>query len=340
MLNNTDFEQSMITSNLFLCMVNTKIINNMVIEFKPFKSDKDIITKMRVNIQDKSLESITLCAVDIAVMNCVLTLISQQHTDNIQFTANDILRVMAGNPLIKATSRKEDIITDSIEKLRKIFIRIDCTDEMLHRKHIRKKQTAIFKSDLLPVKNITMLSGNHLYICDGYELTQIPAIIEYATKCRHVARIKNGYLCLSQMSDTMDNILLKRYLLFKIALIKNKKNNIQNVISLSWHDTKMHCDKGLYNYLGYTRESFNSDQAWRNKKSKLHEKIASLLDEYTKVGLINGYKRGWNNSLNAVLKYIITTTENNAKKLENTESRKNSEWSALNLDALDIFCDD
>ena len=68
------------------------------------------------------------------------------------FTPEMIVRTMSGNLTQDVTPQKAGAITKSLNKLTMVRITIDCTQELIARKVLKKGQKAHLKSYLMPLK--------------------------------------------------------------------------------------------------------------------------------------------------------------------------------------------
>ena len=221
---------------------------------------------------------------DRAVMDAVYTLVQNGETT---FTPETIVRIMSGNMQQDASPQKVEAVKTSIRKLSVIRIRIDCTDELKVRRKIAKDQKAKLESYLLPVESIEVISANHITMT-GFRLLRIPALYEYAEKVGQIIDVPLSLLDTSKdLFDTDEVVVMKRYLIRRIEMMKNGKNRVSSRrIRYEWYDSKKKSQKGILPELSYHSSDFSN---WREKKRKLHKMITSILKAFVKKGYINGF---------------------------------------------------
>lgn len=223
---------------------------------------------------------------DLAVMDSVYTLLTHNI---IEFTPEMLSRVMSGNINQDVTSHKIKTIEKSLKKLSLIKIDIDCSKEYQARNKIDKTDTAILSSYLLPLNKIKIYAATKNVKMIGYKVIEKPAFYKYAETVGQILTVPISILNTSQrLSDTEEVIIIKRALIKRIEVMKNKKNKMNsNVISYEWYDTKKREYKGFLNYLGFYKENYSN---WRKKKSNIHNAIVKILEEFTKDNYIAGFE--------------------------------------------------
>ena len=231
---------------------------------------------------------------DIAVCDAVFTLVE----NGIQtFTLEMLCRALAGNEAKKVTDKLRNAVADSMDKMRHTDIRIDCTEEFLKRKLIRNsdldwrpEHRYILTSYMMPVEIMEYIrTGNNKHVKRGYRLLKIPALYEYAKEIEQIAGIPaEMFDACRPLSDTVDTILLKRYLFKRIEGMKNPRNHlVSNAIRYEWYDIKERRPKGLYQDLCIQSDSC---PYWRKKKSDIHQTVCAILDCLVKAGCIKSYR--------------------------------------------------
>lgn len=248
---------------------------------------KNVSTLLEIWSDDNlTLSNIDITPYDLVVMDAVYTLYVNGATD---FTPEMVMRVMSGNMHQDATSRRTEDIIKSIDKLAKIRISIDCTDEFVIRKKINKGQTVQLDSYLLPIDIITIKSANHRSIKKGYTLLNKPVLYEYAEQVNQIINIPINLLALTTgiLTETADVTLIKRYLIKRIELMKNSRNRVKSSkIIYEWYDEKTQLTKGMLRDIGYNKDQYSK---WRDKKSKLHRIVITILELFVDNGYISGY---------------------------------------------------
>lgn len=221
---------------------------------------------------------------DRAVMDAVYTLV---QNGEIKFTPEKIVRIMSGNMQQDASPQKVSAVKTSIRKLSVIRIKIDCSDELQVRRIIAKDQEFKLDSYLLPVEIAETKSANHVPMT-GYSLLKIPALYEYAELVGEIIAVPLSLLDTSKdLVDTDEVVVMKRYLIRRIEMMKNDKNKIvSRRIVYERYDPKTKTQKGILPELSYDKSDFSN---WREKKRKLNKMITSILKAFIKKGYINGF---------------------------------------------------
>ena len=223
-----------------------------------------------------------------AVMDAFYTLYKSGYQT---FSLQTVIRVMSGNMDQDITAQKIARLKESVEKLRLILITIDCTDELRVRKLIKKEETAKYRSYFLPVSSVEIQSGNQTVV-EGYRLLELPALYAYAERIKQMISVPIELLASTGgfLPDTDENIILKRYLLKRIARMKKEKATVYSRrIRYEWYDRKAQREKGMFAELGYREEDFASRSSWLNKRAKVHKVVKQILDAFRQAGYIAGY---------------------------------------------------
>ena len=259
-------------------------------------SDFEVLTLPRndattaVNLlKDENVEcskSITLF--DMAVMDSIYTLYKSGMEC---FTFQMLYNTLTGNFEQDLPEEKRKPLLDSIEKLRHVDITINCTDELRARKKIGKKDTMVYKSYLLPISEVDIKLGNRKMI-RGYKLLEMPALYAYAELLEQIVDAPTQvFRTQKRLPDSNEAVLMKRYLVQRIAAMKNNRNHMDSKkISYQWYDRKTKTEKGLYAVLGYRQEDYATKSSWSNKKKKIHNMVCKILDTMVEENYIKGYQ--------------------------------------------------
>jgi hypothetical protein len=216
-------------------------------------------------------------------MDAVYTLSTNGCTT---YTPTMIARVMANNPTLELTDSRQQKLIDRIEQLRHIHIKIDSTLELVVRKLIPDNETAVFSTPLLPLCDTPVRSKykNKNKTTQGYQLTNTPAMYQYAEKIHQIANIPADMCRTHKISDTDTTILLKRYLAYRIALMRNRKNNIRsNTIAYYSYNKHHKTYTGIYPLVGFTPETN------RTRKARLHHDVQTILNCFKGSKYIDDY---------------------------------------------------
>lgn len=247
---------------------------------------KKITTRFMLAVEGKkAADPLTITQFDQAVMDAVYTL-AVNGCDG--FTASMVARVISGNPAADCTETMMKAVRASMDKLRAVWIKIDCTAELKARKLTADWDPEKFYSPLLPLKDAPMRAGNNQTVTTGYALWAEPVLYRYAHKIRQIASVPADYLRTSSVRDTHDNIVIKRHLIRRIEALRNPKSKVMSPrISYEWRKNKSTPPQGFLHDLGYDKAGFAN---WRDKKSRLHGVVTGLLSDFTAAGYIDGFK--------------------------------------------------
>lgn len=274
---------------------NTKVVTYLSTNKTSFENTLKLTTIPKKDIfitvdlaADKNLHltNPNITVFDKAVMDSVYTLFVYGETT---FTPEMIVRIMTGNRLQDVRKRKAQDVTDSLIKLSLIRITIDCTDEFRTRNLISKNREVKLTSYVMPVREIEVLSANHKTVMKGFQLLEKPVLYSYAEQVNQIISVPTSILATNKIiSDTNDNIILKRSLIQRIETMKNTKNKIKSKsIIYERTDKETRKTKGFFESLGFIEENYSN---WKKKKNNLHKSIISILDCFKEENYIKSYE--------------------------------------------------
>ena len=140
-------------------------------------------------------------------------------------------------------------------------------------------------------ESVEIQSGNQTVV-EGYRLLELPALYAYAERIKQMISVPIELLASTGgfLPDTDENVILKRYLLKRIARMKKEKATVYSRrIRYEWYDRKTQREKGMFAELGYREEDFASRSSWLNKRAKVHKAVKQILDAFRQAGYIAGY---------------------------------------------------
>lgn len=250
---------------------------------KLVKNCPDIFTYLSLVYEGQERPSeVNVTKFDSAVMDAVYTLIQNGYEGA---TTHMIYRVMSGNLDQLISPEMERKVEASIDKLRRITIKIMCKDE-LDAKSI--ENAPLFESSLFPCVKISVRVGNRKRM-SGYLLYR-NALYLYAESLRQIIAAPFALRNLDiPMKTTDDVIIIKDYIIQRIEIMKHVQGvKGWNRISLEWYDSGWGRMSGLLPTLGYTSEKY---VRFDNKRSKIKRIITSILDCFARTGYIKGYEK-------------------------------------------------
>lgn len=224
---------------------------------------------------------------DNAVLDAIYTLYVNSC---LVFTAEMAVRALYGDAHMDVTSAQRQAVVESIYKLTHIQLEFDATEEWRARKRelpVAENKRAVFAGKLLPLQEVTVRPGGRADCVTGFQLPEPPVLYRYAEALGQIASVPAELLQAGDLKNSMETMLLRRYLLRRIAVMHNTKNNqASHRIALEWYDRQAHRAKGLLSALGYRPEAYVN---WLSKKSKIHKSACVILDGLRDAGYINGY---------------------------------------------------
>ena len=224
---------------------------------------------------------------DMAILDSAITLMLAGRS---RFTAQTVVRTLRGNfdSHRNVTAQQVKLVTDSVNKLSRIGIRIDCSEEYAVRKLCRKGDQVIFEGPILPVRKAEVRAGNGL-ILPGWILESDPVLYAEAHTLHQIAKVPMELLQLNPgESLTVQYIMIRRYLFDRIEGMKSRRNSlVSRKISYEWYDSRTRTMKGLLEELGYTKDAFRN---WPNTKARIHKIITGILDDFCLCGYIKSYQ--------------------------------------------------
>lgn len=256
-------------------LINCKLANYLIAQnVQPnMQENLEVLPKRQTHITFSLLSTsdVKLSCWDVAVMDAVYTLFIWGETT---ITANKIIKVLAGRS-IDTTRQKRENIEATIAKLTEIEIMIDYTEEMRVRCKDRKIENIRKSSKLLPLE----LCNNQIQE-KHYRVMDKSALYAYAEDINQIIAVPTQrFTQIPGRSETKELILLRRALIKRIELLKNKKNKVVS--------NKINYVHFFSVLLGYKE---NQSINWRKQKSKYHLMILDILQRFVDDGYINNYK--------------------------------------------------
>ena len=255
---------------------------------------KNIVVTVDLDADENlALSNPNITQYDMAVMDAVYTMMVNGAW---VFTPEMVVRIMSGNFDQDVTPQKSASVVKSLHKLSLIRISIDCTNELRARKKIEKDDTAVLKSYLMPLREVEVRSANHRSVRRGYQLIEEPVLYTYANIINQIIDVPVELLEIADASgrghlyDTDDVIVIKRAIIRRIEVLKDKKNNMNNgIIRYERYDPVAGTPKGLFARLGYQESNYKNAKQWKKKRSSLNKIVTTILEDFSKEKYIAGY---------------------------------------------------
>jgi hypothetical protein len=214
-----------------------------------------------------------LTTYDKAVLNGVSSLL---ETGNMSFTLPMLYGAMTGlpNPTVDGPLYEE--LTRRLEKMRRMTISIDLTEENEVRTYLAKDgnlitvQLTVLDGYLLPLNKLTGLVNGKK--AEMYNIIQHPPLYSYA-KAKHQLTGVKASLLAAPLNNNITTIPLKTYLIGRIEGMKNRKNNLSSQTILY---------EAIYAELG---EEANG----KTRRHRIRKYTAIILDHLVSQGYIKSY---------------------------------------------------
>lgn len=274
---------------------NTKIAN----EIRKGTAKTDVVNDCVVSARDQGKQIITsykitkpLSCFDCDVADAVYS-IYKRGAD--EFSLRSVLHELSGDNAQTLNQSYKDEIERSINKLMSAKISIYCTPEMRERKVINEDKRKEFTGKFLDVIPSDKKHG-HYYFKPRTPLRRFMPLYAYAEAATQMIRFPSSLLYLDKtVSDTKENIIIKRFLIKRFEIIRNDNNNFKMKKNMQ----RIKCDvsvdrtggESVCSYCGVIVSSndYQSVSAWKNKYRTVQKNVAKILGYYKKTGYIDSY---------------------------------------------------
>lgn len=202
------------------------------------------------------------------------------------FTTDTIFRAMPGGG-DKPSAGQKSAITRTIERLRRIHITVDATDEMRKRGVIKDGEVMRFDDYYLSATRAEYRVKNGGQVVQAYKINAEPIVLSYCrltnqlltvpAKYLSVQKVKRGKTSGELVAMTPDRQAMTGYLLRRIAVMKRDKKNKKSIQSNTILFDTVFEDVGL--------RAQSRDKAFDNRKF-----CYEVLDYEIAVGYIKGYQ--------------------------------------------------
>ena len=159
---------------------------------------------------------------------------AQKTNKPAEFTTDTIFRAMPGSS-DKPSPQQQGAITKAIEKLRRLHIYVDATEEMRVRGLISENETLVYDDFYLSVARVTRKIINGGQTVRAYHIHTEPLVLSYcrmtdqiitvSPKWLEVKKVKKGKSVNEAVSMTQERQAITGYLIRRIAIMKNDKKN-------------------------------------------------------------------------------------------------------------------
>lgn len=289
----------------FLKMPNTKLSNVLFdatknltkmanIKVSEEKAKEEISIKARLSfVPLDNMENIELptriTAYDKAVHDAICSIYAN---GNMRMSSNQIYEAMTGKQTKDA--KMLDKVDDSIIKLMMSLVYVNYTDQA--KAWGLDCEETKFKANILYCKGITIKFSNGEE-ATGWQLIEPPTLYQYALETKQIVTVDKALLCTSKVKNSEDVIAIKHYLLRRIELMKNRKNNVES-----------------NNILFSTIFSYCGIKGNRENIRKKRNIISTLLQEWKNIGYIKDFFE-YKGQKNKILGITITLEDPKKRKV-------------------------
>ena len=237
------------------------------------RNEMPIVTRYRLSEE--------LSCFDCDVADAVYTLyISGKDS----FTLPQLMRALSGDSRQTATEQKKNELRESVERLRRAQIEIDCSEYAAARELIADGHIsgALLNASLQPDGSYKFAEGVHpMPLCSYSEMTR--RIISFP-KILLNAESESG----KKLSDTAETLKIKRYLIRRLEVLRNTSSSASNM--------RIRCiplprsrDRGMLSEIGADRERYSSEAVWNAKCRDIAQTVGEILGYYVRIGYIEGF---------------------------------------------------
>lgn len=239
---------------------NNKVSNGM--KDITFDNNQEIGLNFIIDPKNNIKTVVTLIIPNSATINCPMTpfdravhdaVCSIFASDNLLFTAHNIYNAMGGTEdSYQSNMTALEFIEESIEKLRRIDIHIDFTEEAIHRKWISKNEKKVLIRYLLPIDIDMTTSPNSK--SKIYKLLGAPPLYEYSQLSKQIISYPIEYLQ-TKINNSKQIIVLRDELMRRI-LSKTLARNIIYETIFDKCDIEINNRKDKHKYRQYILKMF------------------------------------------------------------------------------------
>ena len=236
------------------------------------KGSQLVEIKTTINFNDKNIqlaENASITPYDKIVHDAVCSLYS---AGNDTFTPEMVYRAMNGMIESEFVSPKSiQMIVDSLEKLRFTDITIDYTEQVRMMQPRDAFDLARVSGSMLMLQKVTVSTGGVTKW--AYRLASCPIVYEYSRLIKQIIPIRLDLLNTKETTRSTDTvIIIRQYILQRVELMKNKKNNM---------NSRMITYDSIYELLGTPDD--------RKLRATIRSQTERLLDNYIGKEYIAGY---------------------------------------------------
>lgn len=271
------FPKKVVIPNSYIANHITTSEPGKTVEYQPLKNNADIVSRFLLNYDsaDISLEGGKLTEYD----RCIADSVTSLHiAGNKYITPFMVYKALTGNAETHTISEAiTNKISASLEKMRRIDVVIDCTDEV---KISRRKGSARLKGYLLPLSQAeVMIQGERRTV---FEIIDTPILYKHAAQRKQVISVPTKLLQIDEASTTESRTVIVNYLLRRIAEMRGNKMKSNKILFST-----------VFEVLSVTD---------RAEKKRIRDYITQVLESWKKADFISefSYEKDSRNSFRAI----------------------------------------
>lgn len=240
------------------------------------RGKQPILTTVTLDMPDhmKIEGGTTLSTYDKSIINGVTSLLESGNT---VFSIPMLYHSMTGKPNPTVDDQLYEELSGKLEKMRRMMLSIDLTEENEAHYITGENGEKLEVSDLtlegylLPLNRISgIINGKRAEL---YQILQNPPLYTYSKMRRQLASVRLSLLN-APVNNNSTTIPLKTYLLQRIEMMKNEKNNIKRTNILY---------KSVYQELGVL-------DANKTKKMRIRNYATTILNYYVEQSYIRSFE--------------------------------------------------
>jgi len=266
------------------------------------KKDESVTT--RYSLKDKNNNVlIALTAYECNVADAIYTLYkAKKRRKETEFTLEEVLRVLSGDPGQTVTGQKRDKLIKTIDKLQNTAIEINYAEEKRKRQEDRREggspsfgeESPILEGEFLSVQK----NGDKYRFDQNKSLSKIMPLYAYGEWTRQMISFPSCRLSVydgdKKLSDTEENINLKRFLIRRVEVAGYGKNpnaaERKNMGRISFQKDKNLLTEVKLNYRSKDGAKDMTKAVWNKKVRNLYKATIIILEYYKQTGYIKDYK--------------------------------------------------
>lgn len=306
---NTDKKAPSVTGNVYEPEIKTEIekavsvsyINNTKVanEIRTGKAKTEYANDCVVSSRNQEEKLITTYSIsnqlsrfDCDVADAVYSIYKRAEGE---ISLRSILHELSGDYSQTLNQSYKNEIEASLNKLVSTKIEINCTDEMRQRNVINENETKTFSGSFLDIIPSEKKKG-HYYFKPRTPLRKIMPLYAYGEASTQIIRFPSSLLNLNKaVSDTKENITIKRFLIQRFEIIRNSNNNFKMKNKIKKIKCSISIDKidgeSICSYCGVNISSndYQSLSAWKNKYRTVQKNVKKILNHYVSEGYIDNF---------------------------------------------------